>query len=99
MRSLRQSELDLNGLQLIFSSISEMHAYHDFGPDVGRQLAIRTPGEGIDGLCIVLPRKRGVGFTESQLDEVEVQVFLREDDLDELVKDEVLMQLWSAEPI
>lgn len=99
LRTLRRSELELNGLQLIFSSIWELEAYHDWGSIVGRQLAIRTPGQGLDGLCIVLPRKRGPGFIEAESDEMEVQIFLREDDLREMAKDDVLRQLWCADPI
>lgn len=98
-RSLRTPLMTLNGLQLIVTNVSNFDPFNDFGPLLGRPLFIRHGSKSIDGMVIVMPLRKGTGFTEHDKDEVEVMVFLREDDMEELSLDETWTQLWSADPV
>ena len=84
------------GPDLSVTSWANMGVYDlDFGAFLGKPDFLRVPAAKIDGLVIILPRRRreqlGENLSDVRDEEViEVMVYLREDDLEHLVKSEAL---------
>ena len=91
VRAFRRARAPFNGNDLIVTSWMNFPFYPDFGPDIGVPADVRLPdvGEDADGLLVVLPRRR-VGGRDGEID---IMVALREDDMEELQRDDLFNQL------
>jgi hypothetical protein len=78
------------GRDLSITSWANLNTYSvDFGPHLGLPDFVRLPYAEVDGLVIVLPRRR-----TSTPETIEVVVMLRQDDMAELERNEI-WRSWS----
>ena len=92
-RNLERSlSVIFNGRDITVTSWANFPFFVDFGPQVGKVQWVRSEYfTDIDGLILVLPRKRKVG--EDGEERIEVLVGVREDDMAGLVEDEYLKEV------
>jgi hypothetical protein len=90
MQSLLPGWNFFNGPDLAIASWANLDTYAvDFGPELGAPDFVRVPYLQVDGLNIVLPRRRN-----SVPESIEVVVMLREDDIAEL-EDNAMWRCWT----
>jgi hypothetical protein len=91
-RVFRDARAPFNGTDLVVTSWRNFPFYPDFGGAVGTPEYLRLPdvGEDADGMLVVLPRKTRVG---GLAEDIEIMVALREDDMREFERDEILADL------
>jgi trichothecene 3-O-acetyltransferase len=78
-----------DGPDLAITSWANLNVYDaDFGEKLGRPALVRVPYAEVDGLCIILPRRRHQHGRSGE-NVIEVVVMLRADDLAQLQEDEV----------
>ena len=86
----------ISGLTFYVTNWAGFDFYQDFGPGLGRPEFLRAGVGGINGLCVVLPRKYGDGWTEVERDTLEVMLYLREDDMKQVEKSELLSRFLKS---
>ena len=93
VRTFRKAHAPFNDNALIVTSWMNLPFYPEIGASIGIPAYVRLPGVGDDagGLLVVLPRKRVPGREGN----IEIMIALREDDMKELQRDDVFMELAS----
>lgn len=93
IQALRPGWDFLNGPDLTITSWANLDTYSvDFGPQLGSPDFVRVPYAEVDGLNIVLPRRRA-----SKAEIIEVVVMLRQDDIAGLQRN-AMWKYWTDVP-
>ena len=96
---LRESaRAGVGGLTFYVTNWAGFDFYQDFGPGLGEPGFLRAGVGGINGLCVMLPRKYGNKWSEIERDTLEAMLFLREDDMKEVEKSELLSRFLKTAP-
>lgn len=89
VRSLGPGWNFYHGSDLSITSWANLNTYEaDFGEHLGRPGLVTVPYMELDGICVILPRRR-TRHTGGEQDVIEVVVMLQADDLARLQEDEV----------
>ena len=89
----------VGGLTFYVTNWAGFDFYQNFGPGLGKPEFLRAGVGGINGLCVMLPRKYGDEWSEVERGTLEVMLFLREDDMKEVEKSELLSQFLRTAPL
>ena len=89
----------IGGLTFYVTNWAGFDFYQDFGPGLGKPEFLRAGVGGINGLCVMLPRKYGDEWSEAERDTLEAMLFLREDDMKEVEKSELLSRFLRTTPV